>query len=301
MSQADTTRQLTDDELIQLLAPVPLAQQQRDALVRVSLRPGLPVDYAGPVELADLRLSLSPWHWLKHELVVTSTTVALNQLLTEGRVTDNSLDTVAEIATWISDGPFDDQEDDQEERNWESAISQDYYGRNGVVSEHYDSCHGCYLPPLFDLQEVIFLGEGKTLDDIVVTQAEWGEWHPQWAYWEEGKKATGPVNIFALAKRPHCKWWLINADQLWLTDLSTGETYNLDPHGEPAEWEGIERNKAEEEESLEEEDKPEGWVGNPPSLSALPFGLRYEAGQLYRTDTHALLTVSPPHPESVTI
>jgi len=85
MNPSDTPRPLTDDELSRLLAPVPLEWQQRDAMVRIALRPGLPADYAGPVEFDDLRLVLSPWHWLKYELVVTPNTTALNQLLAEAR------------------------------------------------------------------------------------------------------------------------------------------------------------------------------------------------------------------------
>ena len=81
MNPSDTPRPLTDDELSRLQAPVPLERQQRDAQVRIVLRPGLPANYAGPVKLDDLRLSISPWHWLKHELAVTPNTAAPNQLL----------------------------------------------------------------------------------------------------------------------------------------------------------------------------------------------------------------------------
>ena len=60
MNQADTPRPLTDDELSRMLAPVPLAWQQRNALVRIGWRPGLAAGYAGPVELSGLWLLLSP-------------------------------------------------------------------------------------------------------------------------------------------------------------------------------------------------------------------------------------------------
>ena len=98
MNQADTPRPLTDDELSRMLAPVPLAQQQRDALVRVSLRPGLPADYAGLVELDDLRLSLSPWHWLKHMFAENAHSVELSQRIKDACVAGESLETVAEQA-----------------------------------------------------------------------------------------------------------------------------------------------------------------------------------------------------------
>ena len=60
MNQPDTRRPLTADKLNHLLAPVPLAWQQRNALVRIGWRPGLAAGYAGPVELSDLWLLLSP-------------------------------------------------------------------------------------------------------------------------------------------------------------------------------------------------------------------------------------------------
>ena len=56
-----------------------------------------------------------------------------------------------------------------------------------------------------------------------------------------------------MPKGHYCDW-LCNADKLWLTDSSIGETCNQDPDGE---WKSIEEDKDEEEES----DNAKDWTG----------------------------------------
>ena len=55
------TVSLTGTALAALLAPVPLPAQQRDVPVVANLSPGLPPDYADPMQLADLHLQADPW------------------------------------------------------------------------------------------------------------------------------------------------------------------------------------------------------------------------------------------------
>lgn len=281
MNQSDTPSPLTDDELNRLLAPVPLAQQQRDALVRITLRPGLPADYAGPVELADLRLMLSPWQWLEHELATTPHTEALNQKWTR-ELADAGVEgsTLQDIGAWL----YAEKASSDDENNLYAAIipgDSMEWGHYGVVSDR--DRH--FLPPAFDLQVAMFFADESMSEGIVVAQAVWGL----------GKvKATSPVSIYAMPGDSQHEW-LHNTDELWLSDSSTGETFKLDVGGN----------------EVEQSENPGDWTGAMPTLDRYKFasadqdfpalltGLRYEAGQLYRADTNALLTLGLPHPESV--
>ena len=56
-----------------------------------------------------------------------------------------------------------------------------------------------------------------------------------------------------MPKGHYCDW-LCNADKLWLTDSSTGETCTQDPDGE---WKGIEE---------DESDNAKDWTGQPPPV-----------------------------------
>ena len=106
MREPNTQRLLTNDELHSLLAPMPIELQQRESLVRIDLRPGLPTDYVGPVELDDLRLWLSPWHWQRHELAVSSHSKALSQSIAEARAVGESLETVAATPEQATEWPL---------------------------------------------------------------------------------------------------------------------------------------------------------------------------------------------------
>ena len=278
MREPNTQRLLTDEELHSLLAPVPLELQQREALVRIDLRPGLPSGYAGPVELDDLRLWLSPWHWLRQELAISSHSEAISQGIAEARAAGENLETAAELTSWISNELFDDEKG----YTWGSNPGDNWYwGHYDIVGDR----DGHFLHPSFEFRVVQFFEDDSMSEGIVVAQAVWD--------WKGKAEATGPVGIFAMHEGRDYDW-LYNTDELWLTDSVTGETCKLEPGGDD-EWEN-----------------PEDWTGQIPCLhryksgstdqsrSALLAGLRYEAGNLYRADTNALLTLALTRPEMPT-
>lgn len=284
MNQSNMLRPLTDEELSRLLAPVPLERQQRDALVRIALRPGLPADYAGPVELDDLRLALSPWHWLKNELAASQRTAALCQQAVEACAEGSSLDTVAEQASWLSDNELFEEDGN----HWYSNPGDNYYwGHYGILGEQ-DELH--FLHPSFELQVVQFFADDSFSEGIVVAQAEWGDCHIMSACWGDNK-ATGVVSIFACDNKSDNDW-MVNPNEMWLTDSITGETCKLNC-GDVGEFESS-----------------EDWTGVIPWIDehksdntdqGLPTpltGLRYDAGCLYRADTDALLTFTLTRPEA---
>ena len=284
MYEPDSLTTLTDNELARLLAPVPLAAQLRDAPVRITLRPDLPAIYAGPVVLADLRLSLSPWHWLKHELASSPKSIALNQQIVEIRATGASLETVAEVADWISNELY------REEKgcNWDEFPNDiRYWGHFGAVSD----MDGHFLSPSFDLQIVMFSDfYGESEERIVVAQAEWGE---------DENLVVGPVSVFARAAEASYYDWLYCSDCVWLIDSNTDESPGLEIFR--ARWDDREP----------ESDNPGDWSGATPDQSSssriennltvlMAAGLRYEAGQLYRVDSNARLTMSLSRPQATT-
>lgn len=284
MNQPNILRPLTDEELSLLLAPVPLERQQRDALVRIALRPGLLADYAGPVKLHDLRLALSPWHWLKQELAASERTAAFCQQVVEARAEGSSLGTVAEQAGWLSNNELLDEGGNA----WYSNPGDNYYwGHYGILGEQ-DDLH--FLHPSFELQVVQFFPDESFSEGIVVAQAEWGDCHTMSACWGDNK-TTGPAGIFASCNRSDNDW-MVNPNEMWLTDSITGETCKLicsdvDEFESSEDWRGV-----------------TPWLDDPKSdntaqgLPAPLTGLRYDAGCLYRADTGALLTLTLTRPEA---
>ena len=95
----DIPTPLTEAELQHLWAPVPRDRQQREEMVRISLRPELDADYTGTVELRDLRLALSPWLWSKAGLASSPRSPALNQAPAEVRAANlaRELDTMPAV------------------------------------------------------------------------------------------------------------------------------------------------------------------------------------------------------------
>ncbi|AIZ65374.1 hypothetical protein PK28_17010 (plasmid) [Hymenobacter sp. DG25B] len=278
MNQSDTPRPLTDDELNRLLAPVPLAQQQRDALVRITLRPGLPADYAGPVELADLRLMLSPWHWLAQELATTPQTEALNKQLKVMRAEGSILTTVAQVAEWV------EAQLSAEDLSCWSIPTPEEWGRWGTLSDLEEVGTGHFISPELKLQTVFF---GEEVD-LVVLQAGWQTTE---------SKQQGVPSIYA--RHPNVgregsgnPSWLTSAAHLWLHDAASGQVAELVPCWETedhATWTGKE---ARYENGT--------FLKSDPGISPewLTGGLTYEAGRLFRADASTLLTVRLARSES---
>ena len=280
MNPSDTPRPLTDDELSQLLAPVPLAQQQRDALVRVSLRPELPADYAGPVELDDLRLSLSPWHWLKHELATSPRTAALNQKLVQERAGGSGVTSVAQVAEWV------EAQLRTEGLSYWSIPTPEEWGHWGTLSDLEDVASGHFITSELQLQTVFF---GEEVD-LVVLQVDC-----QTANSKEG----GTAGIYA---RHHDVGregsgnpsWLTSAAHLWLHAAVSEQIAELIPC-----WE-IEAPMTRTGKEARFENG--AYLKSDPGVAPawLADGLKYKAGQIYRADTNALLTVELSHPEAAT-
>lgn len=92
---------LADAALAVLLAPVPLPAQQRNILVIRIICPGLPPDYADPVELVDLHLQAGPWHWLRAELYHSGRSQTLTAVSAEACTNGRpNLTDVEHVAEW---------------------------------------------------------------------------------------------------------------------------------------------------------------------------------------------------------
>lgn len=280
---SDTAAALSEQEMNQLLRPVSLPSQQRSELVRVGLRPGLPAAYKGLVELSDLRLMLSPWHWAATELASTPRTAELNRVLVKAREAGGAcgLDTVAGVATWLT------------ERLNEMGLSWDSFPGDNVNWGHWrplremvEDGNNTFLPPGLELVTVVFYTDFGQAANLPLAVAQ--------ACWESGDRTeTGPVSIYSCsdqvgAEKSQYSSWLMASDSLLLTDPVTGEQAELIPAGM----------------ADEDADGPDDWAGMRPKSGPgvlikfdqgpgpawIRGGLRYEQGQLRRADTGQALT-----------
>lgn len=258
------TSPLSDEQLASLLAAVPLAAQQRGQPVRVNLRPGLPDDYAGPVELADLRLQLSPWHWLRAEVAHTPRS---RQLADE--VAAAGFDTVAEAGDLVV-----------ENAEYFYHGDPDYWGMEGTLTAMADSGEAHFLPPALTLTDVVAWFE---TDGVTALQVGWDQ---------PGATAPGPLHVLGNAPGrgfgQNATDWFWSAGTLLLTDPATGERAELTVAPLDDETE------AEQEEA---EEDPTMWRGQPPQPGASPApawlaaGLHYADHCLHRADTGQELTL----------
>ena len=279
MNKQDTISALREQELSQLLGPVPLLNQQRDPLVRVGLRPGFHGSYTGPVDLSDLRLALSPWQWAAAELGSTPRTEDLNKALTVARAAAAvpGLDTIAGVAAWLW------QELNETGASWYSFPGDNaYWGNWGPLGEMVEAGNGTFLPPNLELLTVLFYTDYGQEANLRLAVAQ--------ARWDSGNHSeTGPVSIYSCsdqvgAEGSQYSAWLMASDSLLLTDPATGEQAELMPGGVddeeagagPDEWAGMQSKS---------EPGPLYKVDRGPGPAWLRGGLLYEDGQLKRTDT----------------
>lgn len=281
---------LTPADLAVLLTAVPIPVQQRDEAVRLRLRPGLAADYHGPVDLSDVRLALSPWHWLGGELAHSPRSEYLRHSLAAAVALEAApdLDTVEGAAAWVW------AELVTTDLNWFPVPGDaDEWGVWGPIEEA-DSGTGSFLPPGLELPAVLFIAEDAPTGDgrIVVAQARW-----QGAAGAE----PGPVGVYASSARVAAEGsaqpaWLMGWGALLLTDPARGEQAELSPR-----WTNNDLAPA-------EEPRPEEWAGQGPRYEAGTFiksdpgqepdwlrgGLHYAAGGLLlRADTGQVLDLVP--------
>ena len=291
---------LTPTDLAALLTAVPLPVQQRDEAVQVRLRPDLAADYRGPVALRDVRLALSPWHWLGGELAHSPRSEYLRHSLAAARTRNAApdLNTVEGAAAWVR------AELATTDLDWFPVPSDaDDWGVWGPPEEA-DAGTGSFLPPGLELPAVLFIAKDDPAGDgrIVVAQARWqGAAGP----------GTGPVGVYASSARVAAEGsaqpaWLMGWGALLLTDPASGKQAGLSPR-----W-----TDDEDPDEVEECSKQAEWAGQEPRFEAgtayksdqgpkpdwIRGNLRYAAGRLMRADTGQALTLmpcllpeSPPH------
>ena len=286
---------LTPADLAVLLTAVPIPVQQRDEAVRLRLRPGLAADYHGPVALSDVRLALSPWHWLGGELAHSPRSEYLRHSLAAAvaREAAPDLDTVEGAAAWVW------AELVTTDLNWFPVPGDaDEWGVWGPIEEA-DSRTGSFLPPGLELPAVLFIAEDAPTGDgrIVVAQARW-----QGAAGAE----MGPVGVYASSARVAAEGsaqpaWLMGWGALLLTDPARGEQAELSPRWTDNEY-------PEEDEEVQEGEPGAGdWDGQEPRFEAGAFyksdqgpepdllrgTLHYDNGRLLRAHTGQALTLIP--------
>lgn len=297
---------LTPADLADLLTAVPLPVQQRDEPVRLHLRPDLPADYCGPVTLQDVRLTLSPWHWLGGELAHSPRSESLSRFLTEARAAGAAdLDTVEEVAAWVA------EELAATDLDWYPMPGDEASWGEWGPPEEAEAGTGSFLPPGLALPAVLFLTDPTSIEDerLVVAQVHWQQ--------ETGTYA-GPVGIYASSSRVAAAGsgypqWLMGWGALLLIDPVTGEQAELSPYwteGEDDEndeddhdhWDGREPLARREQ----GEPQPVEWEGQQPRFEAGTFlkcdpgvepdwlrgQLHYAAGRLVRADTGQALTLT---------
>ncbi|MBC6992234.1 hypothetical protein [Hymenobacter sp. BT491] len=281
------TQPLSDAELDVFLQPVPVMAQQREQALYAHLRPDLPADYAGPVALADLRLRLSPWHWLRGELGHDDFSRQLQHQLAEARTDPEQaedLTTVAGVASWVGNHLEETTDEEVSCFPWDA----EEWGEWGALSELRETSQGHFLPQELDLRAVTFdrPSDTRTMGFAVL--------QIRWQAAESATPCWGPVCIYANPEKgPRKAPWLMSAGTVLLEDPGSGEQAELTPS-----W------------SLEFGDEdPDGraeWVGKQPRFEAgtvgkddpgvapawLAAGLHYVAGQLYRADTKQALRLS---------
>ncbi|GAA4020321.1 hypothetical protein GCM10022408_37880 [Hymenobacter fastidiosus] len=276
---------LTTTDLDALLSAVPVPIQQRDEAVRLQLRADLPADYCGPVTLQDVRLTLSPWHWLGGELAHSPRSESLSQALTEARATGaDDLDTVEEVADWVS------QELAATDLDWYTMPGDSAFWGEWGPADEAEAETGSFLPPGVALPAVLFfIDSGSSQDErLVVAQGHWQQ---------PNDIDAGSVGIYASSRRVAAAGsaypqWLMGWGALLLTDPATGEQAELSPR-----WT--------EEDDLGELQLVE-WQGREPRFEAdtllssdpgvepdwLRGKLHYAAGRLVRADTGQALTLT---------
>ena len=288
---------LTPADLAAFLAAVPISNQQRDAAVRVSPRPGLAADHRGPVAPGDVRLALSPWHWLRGELAHSPRTEALNRALAAAQAREEApdLDTVEGAAAWVW------AELETTGLDWRPVPGDpDEWGQWGPPEEA-DAGTGSFLPPGLALPAVLFFADDAPDGDgrIVVAQAGWS-----------GAAGTdlGPVGVYAASDRVAAEGsaqppWLMGWGTLLLADPASGEQAELIPR-----WMDDEPGEDGEETEQDAAEPGSGeWAGQEPCFEAGTFlkldvgqeptwlrgNLQYAAGRLLRADTGQALTLAP--------
>lgn len=301
---------LTETELQSLWTPVPLARQQREEMVRIRLRPELPVDYTGPVELGDLRLAVSPWLWSQTELGTSSQTRALNNALTEARMTNKAgkLDDISSVVQWLA------EQLKESPQSWELFPSApEFWEDCGTLKLMADTAFGTFIPLDLDLMAVYFFpspGQGINLQ-LVVAQV----WHDTGEQMEWGPTAIYTCSQLIADTTTNPLDWLFTSDTLVLKDPMTGKQVKLMPssldetdEGEELEEEEVDseedeeyENEDEEDEESEdlEEDESEDLVGVKPAFAEvtdslltedpasiwIPGPFHHKDGRLYLTST----------------
>ena len=277
----DIPTPLTEIELQHLWAPVPEDCQQREEMIRISLRPELDADYTGPVELQDLRLALSPWLWSKAELASSPRSQALNQALAKIRAAnpDMELDTMPAVVQWLA------KELDKTSQEWELFPDHpDFWKDCGTVSLSQELGEGTFIPFDLELSAVYFYTDsGQAANSrLVVVQTRYDGGH-------ESKQ--GPVGIFTSSERmsdhsSDSMGWLLTSGDIVLKNPVTGEQAKLAPgevNGADEDYDddqgtrrGTDAVFANTTAISIKKDQAPVWISGP---------LYYKAGRLYLTDT----------------
>ena len=267
---------LTDKELNQLLAPVPLVQQQRNHLVKVLLRHELAPNYVGPVELDDLRLTLSPWHWLRGELATCPQSIKISKALEAARLTgaDPELDTVAGVTEWIH------RQVNSEEEWCVHPSDPDYMEPPGELIRVLEEVSH-FLTPSLDVVVVRFELHATRTDAAGFVIVE--------TWWYDGVYRTSDIGIYRLLERSNDHGsgyaWLDANVYLLLIDSSTGQHAKLAALSVYADQSAGEDSQtwAGQQPQLYTQDVPSS--GDKLCGSWLACGLHFEDGRLYRRDT----------------
>ena len=215
---------LTEAELQHLWAPVPRDRQQREEMVRISLRPELDADYTGPVEFRDLRLAVSPWLWSKAELGCSPRTQALNQALAQVRAAnpDMELDAMPSVVQWLKKKLQGTRE------TWALfPTDASFWEDCGNFQLMRDSNYGTFVPIDLEVSVVYFYTESgeATHSRLVVAQTRFDKGETmEW----------GPIGIYTSSQgtAEHISdtiGWLNTSDALLLKNLMTGEQAKLMP------------------------------------------------------------------------
>lgn len=290
---------LTPADLAALLTAVPYSVQQCGETVRLMLCFGLPADYRGSVSLSDVRLALSPWHWLGGELAHSPRSEYLRRSLAAAvvRETAADLDTVEGAAAWVWAELMTTGLD------WYAAPCDAEDWGHWFPQEEAEAGTGSFLPPGLELPAVMFFLDDAPDEDerIVVAQVRW-----------QGADGTnaGPVGGYGSSSRVAAAGsaqpaWLMGWGALLLTDPTTGEQAELPPRwtddddgqGEDA---AIGSQAAISSQAAE-------WGGQEPRFEAGTFyksdqgpvpdwlrgNLHYAAGRLSRADSGQALSLAP--------